>query len=193
MKKIFLALILTVCYASTAHAYSVSPTEYTDISQVFSLDSEGVLGVNIFRSQDCVPEDGSCNIGGFGDSDPSDIPATFTWANLTDPPPVSFFIQFFSTYNGDPECPIYGDPILNRDQPCYLGEQAVAYIGLPPPGPPAPPIGPIYAFSALLISMLTFTVYIGVMFLICIAVGYPLAIFMNRIFRMLKGPQHFND
>ncbi len=48
-------------------------------------------------------------------------------------------------------------------------------------------IASIYAFSALGISMLTFVAYVGVMFLITAAVGVPLAMFSNKIFRMLKG------
>lgn len=47
--------------------------------------------------------------------------------------------------------------------------------------------GPIYAFTTLGISMLTFATYIGIMFLIALAVGLPLAYFLNRIKRFLKG------
>jgi len=46
----------------------------------------------------------------------------------------------------------------------------------------------IYAFSSITISMVTVVTYIGVMFLIAVAVGYPLAFFLNKIHKFLNPP-----
>lgn len=50
-------------------------------------------------------------------------------------------------------------------------------------------IAAIYSFAALGLSMLTFVVYVGVMFLIAAAVGYPLAMFCRSIFKLISGPK----
>ncbi len=53
-------------------------------------------------------------------------------------------------------------------------------------------IAPIFTFTALLISMLAFLTFMGVMWLIALAVGYPLAYFAGSIFNMLKGPKRYD-
>lgn len=49
-------------------------------------------------------------------------------------------------------------------------------------------IAAIYAFSTIVISMIAFSAYILVMFMIAVAVGYPLAGFLGKIKKIMDGP-----
>lgn len=48
----------------------------------------------------------------------------------------------------------------------------------------------IWAFSSIIISMMTVVTYFGVMFLLAAAVGYPLAYFLRSIKKIMGGPRN---